>query len=189
MPVHLLLTQTDTPAITPAGVSPAPGDGLGLRHFDGLEPAGSALHAQYLRQAPPRAAVVAGAAQYGCVEVSDSGATQAPAPVLMIVAFDVPPELQPEVERWYNEEHIPLLRRAPGWERARRYQVLWQAGGPRWTSIALHELRDAAVLDSQERAYARSTPWRARLSSQAWFVAAGRFLYRQRQGKGHGALE
>lgn len=129
-------------------------------------------------------------ARYLCTEVSDSGPAREPGPVLMIVAFDVPPALQGEVERWYSEEHIPLLRRAPGWLRARRYEVQAHGGGPHWSSIALHELRDTAVLDSAERAYARATPWRARLSSQPWFAAAGRFVYQRfqnqkQEGAGH----
>lgn len=120
-------------------------------------------------------------ARYACRELSDTGpyATHPEelAPVLMIVAFDVPADYVAEVERWYAEEHIPLLMRAPGWMRARRYQAEHCQGGRRFTSIALHELRDVAVLDSKERAFARATEWRARLCSQAWFEAAGRFVY------------
>jgi len=127
----------------------------------------------------PRPVSGVATARYLCAQVSDSGPCAETGPVLMVIAFDVPPALQAEVERWYSEEHIPLLRRAPGWLRARRYEVQAHGGGPRWTSIALHELRDPAVLGSAERAYARATPWRARLSCQPWFEAAGRFVYQR----------
>ncbi len=68
--------------------------------------------------------------------------------------------------------------RADGWLRARRYRVLSQSGGPRWTSLAFHELCDASVMDSPERAFARSTAWRAELEKESWFGAAGRGLFR-----------
>jgi hypothetical protein len=111
--------------------------------------------------------------------VSDTGPAIEKAPILMIVAFDVPPETALEVERWYAEEHIPMLMRAPGWLRARRYEAIRSVGVRRYTSIALHDLRDLDVLDTKERALARSTEWRARLQQSAWFQDAGRFVYRR----------
>jgi hypothetical protein len=33
------------------------------------------------------------------------------------------------------------------------------------------------VLDSAERALARSTEWRAQLEKERWFAQAGRFVY------------
>jgi hypothetical protein len=110
---------------------------------------------------------------------SDTGPVTEKAPILMMVAFDVPPEMALEVERWYAEEHIPMLMRAPGWLRARRFEAIRSVGPRRYTSIALHDLRDLAVLDSNERALARSTAWRARLEETAWFQQAGRFVYRR----------
>lgn len=117
--------------------------------------------------------------RYAARLVSDTGPSTEPAPVLMVVAFDVPSAVEDEVERWYAEEHIPMLMCAPGWLRARRYQMLEFRGGPRFTSIALHELRDLEVLKSRERALARATPWRARLEQSSWFQKAGRFVYRR----------
>jgi hypothetical protein len=95
----------------------------------------------------------------------------------MIVAFQVPATRVAEVERWYRQEHGPMLLRAPGWLRMRRYRLHSGTGGKLWTHLALHELRDAAVLDSAERALARSTPWRAQLERESWFAQAGRFVY------------
>ena len=40
-----------------------------------------------------------------------------PQHILLIVRTDVAPEMEEEFNRWYNEEHIPLLLRVPG--------VLW----------------------------------------------------------------
>jgi len=72
-----------------------------------------------------------------------------------------------------------MLMRAPGWLRARRFEAVRSIGVRRYTSIALHDLRDLAVLDSKERALARSTQWRARLERASWFQQAGRFVYRR----------
>lgn len=150
-----------------------------LVQYFGRQP-DKALSLQLLASLPHTAEGVV-PTRYACRELSDTGpyasAAEALAPVLMIVAFDVPTDYEDEVERWYAEEHIPLLMRAPGWMRARRYQAVHCQGGRRFTSIALHELRSLAVLDSKERAFARSTEWRARLSPLPWFEAAGRFVY------------
>jgi hypothetical protein len=123
------------------------------------------------------AAASAGVARYLCVESQDSGSYAGVHRVLMIVAFQVPATRVAEVERWYREEHGPMLLRAPGWLRMRRYRLQAGMGGKLWTHLALHELRDAAVLDSAERALARSTPWRAQLEREGWFAQAGRFVY------------
>lgn len=119
-----------------------------------------------------------GAARYDLEQVSDTGPAAEPFRVVMLVAFDVPEDRAAEVDRWYDEEHVDLLMKGEGWLRARRYRVLSHHGGPRWTSMAFHELRDATAMDSPERAFARSTEWRARLEREAWFSAAGRGLFR-----------
>jgi hypothetical protein len=132
----------------------------------------------------PGAAIIApppGAAHYVFEQASDTGPVDERAGVIMLVAFDVPAGRTGEVDRWYEEEHIALLMRAPGWLRARRYHVLSHGGGPRWTSMAFHELRDIAVMDSPERAFARSTAWRAELEKEAWFAAAGRGVFQTLQ--------
>ncbi|WP_267381426.1 hypothetical protein [Sphingomonas sp. GC_Shp_6] len=121
---------------------------------------------------------LAGAMHYSMELVSDSGPAVERAGIVMLVAFDVPPSLTGEVDRWYEEEHIGLLMRADGWLRARRFRVVSCAGGPRWTSLAFHELRDISVMASPERAVARSTAWRAELERGAWFRAAGRGVFR-----------
>lgn len=110
--------------------------------------------------------------------VSDTGPSVETAPIMMMIAFDVPPDAAQEVDRWYAQEHIPMLMRASGWLRARRFESIRCVGARHYTSIALHELRNLAVLDSNERTLARSTEWRARLEETDWFPKAGRFVYR-----------
>jgi hypothetical protein len=178
----MVLTQFEA-AMSPVAMArhALPGDGE-QRMYQAIEPPHRAALLQYsIGEAPqivtPPTISAPLLARYSCCELSDSGAVAEVAPVLMIVAFDVPPERAAMVERWYGEEHIPLLRRAPGWLRARRYAMQSWQGAPRYTSLALHELRSVQVLDSAERAYARATAWRAAMSSESWFVNAGRFVY------------
>jgi hypothetical protein len=182
MEYGLLLTQSrlvHAPGGACASVAVETLPGLiGQRCYRALDPAPGSLLVQYFSGAAPVQRIVApGLAHYRCRELSDSGAVDEVAPVLALVAFDVPPIHAATVERWYNEEHIPLLCRAPGWLRARRYDMVSWSGGPRYTSIALHELRSISVLESIERQYARSTAWRAALEPEPWFAAAGRFIY------------
>lgn len=117
-------------------------------------------------------------ARYRCVEVSDTGPVDREHAILMLVAFCVPDELFCEVEEWYEHEHAMLLMKAEGWLRVRRYHVP-AYGGRRWNHLAFHEMTDVKVLDSAERKFARSTPWRARYDVQSWFQAAGRWVYRK----------
>jgi EthD domain len=121
---------------------------------------------------------VRGFTRYLCDETFDSGDTGEESSALYTVAFSVPGEQRAEFDGWYEDEHIPLLLRVPGWLRVRRYVVRPGGDGPPWTHLALHELRDAAALDRPERAAARDTPRRAALATRPWFRASGRRLYR-----------
>jgi hypothetical protein len=177
----ILFTQLRSPAAAaPLDTLALPGSNSTAR-YRSVEPAvGAALVQYYPAGALPAADTlpgVPGVARYTARQVSDTGPVAEHAPVLMIVAFDVPAERAADVERWYAIEHIELLMRAPGWLRARRYEVVSFAGGERYTSLALHELRSVQVLDSPERAFARRTAWRAVLEAEPWFAAAGRFIY------------
>jgi hypothetical protein len=48
-----------------------------------------------------------------------------PAPVLVATNFRPSQEIAAEFDEWYRKEHIPLLRRIPGYRRTRRYKVLY----------------------------------------------------------------
>ena len=73
-----------------------------------------------------------------------------------------------EFNDWYEQEHVAMLSRCPGWLRSSRWELLdardprtWeeQAGIARY--LALHEWEDAdAVLASPELEAAMATPWR-----------------------------
>lgn len=72
---------------------------------------------------------------------------------LMIVSADVKPEpeLEAEFNKWYDEDHVPIISRIPGWLRSRRFVLKdWTRGGvegskdqtpvPKW--LAVHEYTD-----------------------------------------------
>jgi hypothetical protein len=121
-------------------------------------------------------ASVHGFTRFTCDRLSDTGATRE-ATHLSVVAFAVPDADVSAFEDWYETEHTPLLMRADGWLRVRRYRVLSGDGGP-WTHFALHDLASAEVMDSPERAAARRGPKREALAGRPWFSESGRWLYR-----------
>ncbi|WP_459548617.1 hypothetical protein [Nocardia sp. X0981] len=96
--------------------------------------------------------------------------------VLFAVAFNVPAEEEGDFEGWYEDEHVPLLMKVPGWLRVRRYRVRPGSAGPEWTHLALHEITGHDALAAPERKAARDTPRRAELASRPWFTS-GRWVY------------
>jgi len=121
---------------------------------------------------------VTGFTRFTTTRISDQGEPGVHGDVLSVVAFEVPESDLEEFEDWYVNEHVPLLLEAGDWLRVHRYRVVDGAGGP-WTHLALHELADAAVMDSPERARARRGPKRDSLASRPWFGRSGRWLYRR----------
>ena len=118
---------------------------------------------------------VKGFTRYTCTQVYDTGDAQR-GTYLSAVAFAVPRDRAAGLDDWYENEHIPLLMRAPDWLRVRRYKVFSGDGGP-WTDFALHELRSLQVMDGPERKAARSGPKRDGLAGEAWFANSGRWLF------------
>jgi hypothetical protein len=101
------------------------------------------------------------------------------APVLVSVYFSVPDGRADEFNRWYNEEHVPMLLQCKDWLMCRRFAV--DDGDPEpWTHLALHYLASEAALESPERAAANETPWRKKLAEEQWFRA--RLQVYQRHG-------
>jgi len=111
-----------------------------------------------------------------------SGADLLSSPVLYAVFFQVPPASLTEFDQWYAQDHVPLLLGDPGWIGTRRFEIV--DGAPhQYNRLALHYLADRLVLDSEARAKARATPWRARLAQEPWFK--GRYLVFERIGARH----
>ncbi|KAH8119871.1 hypothetical protein DFH11DRAFT_13246 [Phellopilus nigrolimitatus] len=99
---------------------------------------------------------------------------------LVAVSIDVAPENEADFHKWYDEEHIPLLSKVPGWLRSRRF-ILADSGAsgalketdgfkapPKF--LALHEYTSAENLASPEWKTATSTPWRNKVVDNALSV-------------------
>jgi len=98
--------------------------------------------------------------RWACTQLQPGDAAPDPAAqALFLACGDVPAENEAEFNRWYDEEHLPLLSSIPGVLRARRF--LDPAGKPRY--VALYELADAGVAGSAPWNDALSTPWAKRI--------------------------
>jgi hypothetical protein len=98
----------------------------------------------------------------------DAGDDSLDAPILYAVFFSVPDERVEEFNRWYEEEHVPMLLKCPEWLRIRRFEVTEAEPQP-WTHMALHYLADLSARESPERDAARDTEWYRKLSEEPWF--------------------
>ena len=80
-----------------------------------------------------------------------------------------------EFNRWYEDEHVPLLAKCPGWLRSTRFELV-DSRDPRDTAssagntanvskyLACHEWQDERVVfASEEFRHATSTPWREKI--------------------------
>jgi hypothetical protein len=65
-----------------------------------------------------------------------------------------------EIHKWYEEEHVPLFTKIPGWIRTRRYKLVDGGldGTPKF--LALHEWKSMDFTETEEYKHAVSTPWR-----------------------------
>ncbi|KAI0634617.1 hypothetical protein C8Q77DRAFT_1055871 [Trametes polyzona] len=88
-----------------------------------------------------------------------------PGPFACIVEIDVKPEAE-DFNRWYDEEHIPMMAKVPGWIRSRRF-VLVDAGAIGSDAgsakpakyCAIHDMEDPATLEREEFKAATETEW------------------------------
>jgi hypothetical protein len=77
------------------------------------------------------------------------------AKTVYVVTVDPEPEWEDEINRWYNEEHIPNLLKVPGYVDATRYLAV--EGAPKYMNFYQIESLDA--FRSPERQQAVNTPW------------------------------
>jgi len=98
------------------------------------------------------------------------GGTPAKQPALpklfILVSMTPKPDMEAEFHQWYEEEHIEMLSRVPGWVRSRRFGLVERTGTgserpPKF--LAMHEYEDEGCMKSGEWKAATSTPWRNRI--------------------------
>jgi len=91
--------------------------------------------------------------------------------ILLIVKIEVAPEMEDELNRWYDEEHIPNLLKVPG--------VLWakrgvnQDDGIKYCAVYEHE----SIEIQHTKAYleAIDTEWSRKI--RPFFIKVDRVIY------------
>lgn len=119
----------------------------------------------------PQGPAPAGAVPYRFL--ASLGDVSRPAPFLYTVELDIAPEDLPEVFKWYEEEHLPMLTSCPGCIGGTRYQRL-DGGAP--NLLAAYRFERPEANQTPEWIAARSTPWTERLRTT--FRASRRFTRR-----------
>jgi hypothetical protein len=101
-------------------------------------------------------------------------ATQLPGRYLFAVHMRVTLAGEEDFNRWYNEEHMVLLSKIPGWLCGRRYKLLESVSRgikmepeedekPYVEYLAIHELEQTGFMGLPEFNHAIQTPWRERV--------------------------
>lgn len=96
------------------------------------------------------------------------GESRGPAPVTASVSMRVGEADLADFDKWYEEEHIGMVSKAPGWLRTRRFrmvvggvEVMPPAG--QVECLAVHDFSSKAGLSSPEMKAAMDTPWRTKI--------------------------
>ncbi|GLB45171.1 hypothetical protein LshimejAT787_2000760 [Lyophyllum shimeji] len=62
--------------------------------------------------------------RFTTVKSPNFSAASLPAKFVLVVGIEPAPEKEEEVNRWYDEEHLDLMSKVPGFIRARRYKLV-----------------------------------------------------------------
>jgi hypothetical protein len=119
----------------------------------------------------PQGDAPAGAVPYKFL--ASLGDVARPAPFLYTVELEIAAEDLPEIFKWYEEEHLPMLTSCPGCIGGTRYQRL-DDGVP--NLLAAYGFERPEVNQTPEWIAARSTPWTERLRTK--FRSSRRFVRR-----------
>lgn len=100
--------------------------------------------------------------------VSSRGSVKTPAPVHVAVTMMVNESDLDEFDKWYEDEHIGMLSKIPGWLRSRRFKMV--VGGIKGMPptgqvecLAVHEFEEKNGLGGPEHKAAQDTPWRTKV--------------------------
>ncbi|EMC93657.1 hypothetical protein BAUCODRAFT_114165 [Baudoinia panamericana UAMH 10762] len=100
--------------------------------------------------------------------IGSRGDSKGPAPVQVAVSVRLPEADADEFNKWYEEEHIEMLSKVPGWLRTRRFKL--EVGGlmgmppaGQVELLAVHDYEAKNGLNGPEHKAAAATPWRAKV--------------------------
>ena len=96
---------------------------------------------------------------------SCKGSVSSPPPVALAVTILAKDADVSEIDTWYEEEHIELLSKIPGWLRSRRFRLDWSEDQKDGITelLAVHDFAESNGLGGPEHEHARTTPWRDRV--------------------------
>lgn len=94
-----------------------------------------------------------------------------PKHIILIVRIDVAPHMEDELNRWYEEEHMPNLLSVPGVIWAKR--AINTGEGPKY--IAIYEHESIHVRESEAYQKASETEWTKKMASH--FLSFEREIY------------
>lgn len=90
--------------------------------------------------------------------------------LLVSVGMSPSADLEEDFNKWYTEEHIPLLSRVPGWLYSSRYIIVacsTNESGPLLPDyVAVHGWASRQSFESNLYKEAVSTPWRMRVVNE-----------------------
>jgi len=95
---------------------------------------------------------------------------------LLMVATNIASDVDKDFNAWYDEEHLPALRKVPGALSARRFRT--DEGAPQY--VALYHLKGPEVAASEAWKKAVETPWTARIRPH--FKDTLRLVFRKYEG-------
>ncbi|KAF8963592.1 hypothetical protein BDZ97DRAFT_1758439 [Flammula alnicola] len=82
--------------------------------------------------------------------------------ILVCNAMTPTPQNEEDFNNWYNDEHILLLSRSPGWMRSARYRLVdCSHDAPRY--LAMHAWKSRSAFETPEYKLAVETPWKVRV--------------------------
>ncbi|KAK5690779.1 hypothetical protein LTR97_011940 [Elasticomyces elasticus] len=97
--------------------------------------------------------------------ISTEGDFEGPAPLQLAASIRVKEADADDFNKWYEEEHTPMISKIPGWLRTRRFKM--EVGGlmgmpPQGEVeyLAVHDFEAKNGLNGPEHEAARNTPWR-----------------------------
>lgn len=97
--------------------------------------------------------------RWACEQLDPGDAPPEVGEALYVASGDAPEEHRDELVRWYREEHLPMLRRAPGVLGARLFVA--HEGSPRY--VALYDLAHSGATSTPAWQAALDTPWFRRI--------------------------
>ncbi|KAF1999056.1 alpha/beta-hydrolase [Amniculicola lignicola CBS 123094] len=90
--------------------------------------------------------------------------------ISVLVTLQSGPGIEAEFLKWYEEEHIQMVQKVPGWRRTRRFALsqLDVDAGKRAEHLILHDWASANGIQGEAMKAATSTPWAQKIYKEVY---------------------